>query len=473
MRPIIPMLSRRRFLHNSAALAGLAALPVPLRAEPSGGLALVAKERPLRLPGLTAPSPAWTYGDGWPLELRVKRGEPMNATLTNALAEHTTIHWHGVRVPNAMDGVPYFTQAPVQPGDSFRYSFTPPDPGTYFFHPHCDTLQAMSRGLAGVLIVEDPRDAGLFDVDRIVALKDWRVLPDGSFDSFSTDAEAARSGTLGNLRTVNGGEAPTLEVAPNARVRLRILNLDVSRMPALSIKGAAAAIIATDGNACDPFPAQNWRLGPAMRCEIAFRAPSDPGAEVVLRDIWPATPLPLMRIVTKGAALPATSSNAPLALPAAELPLPDVAAAQRLTFTLQAGLADPKLEEWMKENGYGADAICLSSRAFWAINGQVWPGMTHDARMPPLAELTAGKSYVFEIFNGSRYTHPMHLHGHTFRVLSASKRKLPQHWADTVLVQSDERVEIGFVAGEPGDWMFHCHIIDHQETGMMGYVRVT
>ena len=452
--------------------AGLAALPIPLRADPNS-MTLEAKERPLHLPGLTGATPAWSYGDGWPTEWRVRRGEPMMAKLVNSLAEHTTIHWHGVRVPHAMDGVPYFTQPPVQPGDSFLYSFAPPDPGTYFFHPHCDTIQALGRGLAGVLIVEDPRDAGLFDVDQVVALKDWRVQPSGAFKSFSVDAEAARAGTLGNLRTVNGGAPPTLVMPPAARVRLRLVNLDVSRAPMLGLKGAKAAVIATDGHACDPFPVQNWRLGPAMRCDIGLQAPSDQGAEVILEDIWPSKPQRLMRIVTKGAAVsPRRGKSPPLRLPAAELPVPRLESAHRLDFTLQSGLADAKLEEWLKETGLGADSLCLSHRIFWSINRQAWPGMIHDDRLPPLAELTAGETYVFQIFNGSRYLHPMHLHGHTFRVLSASKRKLPQHWADTVIVMPSERVDIAFVAGEPGDWMFHCHIIDHQETGMMGYVRV-
>ncbi|HEY4136012.1 MAG TPA: multicopper oxidase family protein [Alphaproteobacteria bacterium] len=469
MRPFAD-LSRRRFLLGTAALAGIAALPKPLRADP-GAIALLAKERPLRLPGLAGPSPAWTYGDGWPLELRVPRGETMRATLNNGLQEHTTIHWHGVRVPYVMDGVPYFTQDPVQPGQSFTYSFAPPDPGTYFFHPHCDTLQAMSRGLSGVLVVEDPRDAGLFDVDKVVVLKDWRVLPSGAFDSFTTDRDAARAGTFGNLRTVNGGAPPTLEVPPSARVRLRIVNLDVSRMPMLGVRGANAAVIATDGNACEPFPAQNWRLGPAMRCEIGFQAPADQGAEVVIEDIWTSKPQLLMRIVTKGAAAQKRAGTA-LKLPPVELPVPKLNGAQKIDFTLQAGLMDPKLAAWLKETGLGTDSLCLNQNIFWSINGKSWPGMTHDAKMPPLAELTSGKSYVFQMFNGSRYIHPMHLHGHTFRVLSSSKRKLPPHWADTVLVQPNERIDIAFVAGEPGDWMFHCHIVDHQDTGMMGYVRV-
>lgn len=131
-------ISRRRFLATAAAVGPTSVLPATLRA--AGPLTLTAKERPHRLPGLQGPTPLWSYGDTWPLELRTARGEPFEARLANALAEHTSIHWHGVRVPYAMDGVPYITQPPVLPGDSFVYRFAPPDPGTFFFHPHCDTL---------------------------------------------------------------------------------------------------------------------------------------------------------------------------------------------------------------------------------------------------------------------------------------------------------------------------------------------
>lgn len=123
--------------------------------------------------------------------------------------------------------------------------------------------------------------------------------------------------------------------------------------------------------------------------------------------------------------------------------------------------------------GVSPDEICLTQKAFWSINRQVWPGMGHEKLLPPLFELKAGRSYVMEMFNGTPHQHPMHMHGHTFRVLSSSNRDLPAHWADTVLVRPKERIRIAFVAGETGDWMFHCHIIEHQETGMMGYLSIS
>jgi len=467
------MLTRRTFIRaGTAGLLGAAvgSWPQTGRAAP---VTLTARLRPRPLPGCSAPSPLWTYADEWPLVLRVPRGKPFAVALENRLAEHTTIHWHGLRIPLAMDGVPYISQPPVQPGETFLYDFTPPDPGTFFFHPHCNTVEALGRGLAGVLVVEDERERDLFEVDRVLALKDWRVNPDGSFQNFMTDAGAGKAGTFGDLRTVNGAEPPTIVVPPKARVRLRLLNIDVTRIAMLAVRGASAAVIATDGNACEPFDVKGWWLGPAARADVALVAPAAAGAEVIVEDVWPQTSRLLARIVTGAGPAGQGGSLADLRLPEAELPEPDMASAVPLDFALLAGIADPKLEAWAAASGMGLDSLCLSQRIFWSINRQAWPGLTHEDLPPPLFELKAGRTYVAEMFNGTPHRHPMHLHGHTFRVLGSNERKLPPHWCDTVLVTPKERVRIAFVAGLPGDWMFHCHIVEHQETGMMGYLRVT
>lgn len=463
------LLTRRETI--LAGAAAVMVLPRVVRAAPAP-VTLTASVVPRTLPGNVGPSDLWLYNETVAPVIRVRRNELFTTVFRNQLVEHSAIHWHGVRVPHRMDGVPYVTQQPVKPGDSFTYSFNPPDSGTFFFHPHCNTVEALGRGLAGVLIVEDPREQGLFDVEHVLALKDWRSRHDGSFEDFLTDAGAARSGTFGSLRTVNGQALPTLEVPPGGRVRLRILNIDPTRIPMLSLRGVdRALVIATDGNACDPFALNGWRLGPAMRADIAFIAPDRAGAEIVLEDVFSTRPRPLAKLVTAGPGL--RSTKAVLRLPNAELPRPDLNSAERLDVQLLAGSADPKLLAWAKENGVSPDEVCLTEKAFWSINRQVWPGMGHDRLPPPLFELKSGRSYVAELFNGTPHQHPMHLHGHTFQVLSSSERDLPQHWADTVLVRPKERIRIAFVAGEAGDWMFHCHVIEHQETGMMGYLRVS
>lgn len=178
----------------------------------------------------------------------------------------------------------------------------------------------------------------------------------------------------------------------------------------------------------------------------------------------------LARLVTAGPSR--KRRGPPPALPPAQLPEPDLGQATQLSVSLQAGHENPLLEKWLAESGLGADALCLSGQTYWSINKQSWPGMSHQRIPPPLFELTSGQSYAMELFNATPHRHPIHLHGHSFRVLGSSSRSLPPHWSDTVLVEPNERLTIAFVAGTPGDWMFHCHIIEHQETGMMGYLRV-
>jgi FtsP/CotA-like multicopper oxidase with cupredoxin domain len=153
------------------------------------------------------------------------------------------------------------------------------------------------------------------------------------------------------------------------------------------------------------------------------------------------------------------------------VPDPDLANATRLTFEYASTAAGTALAA-TREQFPGIDDLCLSDRTFWAINKTSWPADGHNRLPPPLALLETGRTYVFELFNASKQFHPIHIHGHTFTVLSSTKQDLPRHLADTVLLVPRERLEVAFVADNPGDWMFHCHLIEHQETGMMGYVRV-
>ena len=104
--------------------------------------------------------------------------------------------------------------------------------------------------------------------------------------------------------------------------------------------------------------------------------------------------------------------------------------------------------------------------------GQAWPERDHASLPPPLAVLERGHTYAFTLRNASQFLHPIHMHGHTFKVLRSSKQRLPVHHADTVLLLPDEEVEVAFVADNPGNWMLHCHVIEHQETGMMAYFSV-
>jgi len=456
---------------NSASVASERLREIPLGSDTM----LDATERPLILGDNTASTPTWLYGDSPFPVLRARAGEEMRAQLINNLQEHTSIHWHGVRVPNAMDGVPYVTQMPVLPREQFTYAFVPPDPGTFFFHPHCNTVAQLGRGLAGVLVVEGD-ELEPFDDDVVLVLKDWRVAKDGSFLPFLTVEGAARSGSFGTLRTVNGKVAPRIVVAAGANIRVRLVNADSTRVGDLGIAGTTASVIAIDGNAIQPFALETWRLGPAMRLDLALRTPEN-GGEITLVDYFASEPVTLVTLVAEGQQR-RTNSFVPAALKVPNFPEPDLANARnhqlRLSATAAASIY-PELAPIVLPDGRKIDmmdALCATPRTLWAVDGKTWPQAGHEQMPPPLLTFTRGESVRIEFLNTTPHVHPMHLHGHTFKVISSSRLARPVHWADTVLVMPNERVQIAFVADNPGNWMLHCHIIEHQDTGMMAWFHV-
>ncbi len=377
---------------------------------------------------------------------------------------------NGIRLPNAEDGVPYLVQKPVEPGESYDYSFVPPDPGTFFFHTHCNTVEQLGRGLMGVLIVEGD-EVEPYDAERVLAIRDWRLneARDG-FLPFLTLEGAGRAGTFGTVGSVNGAEMPDIDVPASADVRLRILNVDPTRVMEFGIEGADAAVVAIDGLACPPFPLRSWKMGPAMRIDVIVRTPEGGGSAVVL-DYFAAKPVPLAHLVARG---PAVRSGPfkPAPLAAARIAAPDLSTAEPQLFTFSATATAAAVQAAAGEDGGFIGPLCLSAASLWSINKQSWPGSGMDRLPPPIARFERGRSYRVTLKNVTPRMHPIHVHGHSFTVLKSNKRDLPPHLADTVLLLPNEVIEVAFVADNPGRWMMHCHIIEHQETGMMAWFEV-
>ncbi|WP_419899696.1 multicopper oxidase family protein [Roseomonas sp. USHLN139] len=460
-------------LRQARAAEGLPPRPAATAAPRQHDWTFRAAPRPARLLGAEGPeSTVWTYTDALLPVLRIQLGDSITARLDNALPEHTTIHWHGVRVPNAMDGVQYVTQPPVEPGQSFTYRLTPPDTGTFFLHPHCNEPGQVGRGMAAVLLVDGDMQAPA-NADITLVCKDWRIAPDGSWLPFETAAGAGRAGTFGTRRAVNGVAGFAAEVPAHGDIRLRLLNLDATRTITPGVEGAEAWVIATDGNPIAPVPLDKWRLGPAMRLDLLLRAPTA-GTVFTLQDLFAREPVPLGRFTAVASPLaPRPFRPAPLYAPG--IPRADLASAERLPFVFSSALgASGAVADLPPDDPFAKilmDALCVGDQTFWAINKSTWPGGDHRQLPPPLAELKAGRSYIFELQNTTPHPHPIHLHGHTFEVLSQSRQDNPPHLADTVLLQAREKAEIAFVARE-GNWMLHCHVLEHLGTGMMGWVRV-
>lgn len=462
----MPKVTRRAILKASAGVAcgfGLGWTGNSIRSALAAPEPQILKPRKIeaKLTGTDLTRDVLTYGDaGMPPVLRMKKGAAFAARLVNGIDEPTTIHWHGIRVPNKMDGVPFLVQPYVYTGDQFDYAFTPPDAGTFWYHPHCNTLIQMGHGLTGVIVVENPSDPE-FDAEVVLNLRDWRLGGDGQFIEQYRPRDAARTGTFGTVRTANWIEQPQYDAPSGGLVRLRVAITDVTRIYSFRVQGADATVIAIDGNPLPkPFPLDLIQLGPGQRLELAIRMPDKEGALVSLEDIRGTKSAVLATLRSSGASLRRDARDlAPLE------PNPiehvDVASAQHIRLALSA----------TAEN-VAADSICGSlGYSFWAINKVPWPGDTPDPTAP-LAELKLGKSYVIDMENLTPHAHPIHLHGMSFTVLSSSKRQVQPLISDTYLIQADEKVQLGFVADNPGDWLLHCHIIEHQKTGMTSYLRV-
>ena len=484
------MLTRRRFTTGALAIAATAALargsigsapsrtlgPAPApRDGRTVAVDLIAAERLLALGGIGGkPLPMWTFDDGtWPMTIRLGLGDRLTATLANRLpreGETTSIHWHGIRLPNDQDGVPYLVQAPVAPGAIHRYDFVPPDTGTFFFHTHCNSVEQLGRGLMGVLIV-DGDTTEPYDADTVLVLRDWHVdAAAGAFTPFMTPRGAGRAGTYGSLRTVNGAADPEIPLPASGDCRLRLINTDTTRIMLIGVEGAPAVIVAIDGVAIAPVPLSSWLLGPAMRVDLVVRSPPEKGVARLV-DRANGQRVELARFTGAGRAQ-RRSRFAPAPLRAGRIPEPDLASATRIEFTFHA--SETGALRAVAENAAGGPlgALCTSARTFWGINERPWPERGHSRLPPPLAVLERGRSYVFRLKNRSEFSHPIHIHGHTFKLLRATKHKRPVHFTDTVLLLPGEEADAAFVADNPGDWMLHCHVIEHQETGMMGYLRV-
>jgi FtsP/CotA-like multicopper oxidase with cupredoxin domain len=479
-----PALTRRAFLALSASVAAYATWP---RGQPQAASAGTSEFRlqaaPARVRLLPDPYPetsVWCYGGRVPgPEIRVKQGDRLRIIVTNGLDEDTTVHWHGLRVPNAMDGVPHLTQKPIGRGERFVYEFDARDAGTYWYHPHQRSFEQIGRGLYGPLIIEE-RAPVRIDRDVTWMLGDWRMTPSGAIrDDFGNRHDEAHDGRIGNTVTINGQVPDTFAVRTGERIRLRLINAANARIFALDFAALQARIIARDGQPVMPHAPDGGTiiLGPAMRADVILDLTGKPGSRLTVVDrFYKNREYKLIELVYSDRPLRDETPDWPVALAANPLSEPDLATAQSHEVTFTGGMMGAMVMREM-EGGKGAGAMggtrsmmeMMHSGKIWFINGVAAEGHI----MEPMLALARGRSYVLAMTNATAWYHPMHLHGHAFRVISRNGTPTRyREWQDTVLMAPKERVEIAFVADNPGDWMFHCHILEHQASGMMGVIRV-
>ncbi len=463
-------MSRRSFLKAGAGLALTALLPAwPAQASSLREYRIVAERTRVHLVGGRYPETnVWSYNGLVPgPEIRVRQGERLKFMVENRLGEQTTVHSHGLRMPNAMDGVPFVTQKPIAPGKTFTYEFDVPDAGTYWYHPHSNSAEQIGRGLAGPFIVEE-REPIQVDRDITWVLDDWRLLSNAAIsEDFRNRMDMGMAGRLGNTVTVNGQVRESFEVRAGERIRLRLINTANARFFGLDFAGHRPRMIAYDGQPVEPHEPPGGRivLGPAMRADIVIDMTGDPKQSFQVIDrFYPAQSYRLLNIVYRDESpLRDGPLASPISLPANTMPEPDIERAHRHEIAFGGGMMGGRMM------GGGMMGRMMNAGKMWTINGIPFEGPV----MEPLLTLQRGQSHVLALRNETAWHHPIHLHGHSFRVISRNgKPTRYREWQDTVLMSPRERIEIAFVADNPGDWMFHCHIAEHLAGGMMGIVRV-
>jgi multicopper oxidase len=414
-------------------------------------------------------------------EIRLKEGERVRIVLRNRLAEPTTIHWHGVDVPNPMDGVPGITQEPVRPGETFSYEFDARPAGTRWYHTHFQEHRQLDLGLAGALIIE-PGESEPFPCDReyTLVLDDWAT---GNGPTVPRTAEgiagAARgmAGMMGrgmmsrgmmsrshtpayDTMTINGRAYPatqSLTVRQGERVRLRFINASADHTHVIRLAGHRLRVTHTDGSPLvEAVEVDTIPLAPAERYDAFFVA-DRPGA-------WFLT------------------CAAPGHAQAGEQ-VPVVYEGHEKSAAEPAGEGVVGAGVWRYDLGRGRDGLSRpwgQERVFdltlsggmmgsdvWTINGKQYP------QTDPLV-LGRGDSVRIRFTNMSPEGHPMHLHGQSFRVLAVNGRRLTHPLVkDTVDVPPHMgSVTIEFTAHNPGDWFLHCHKSMHMEGGLITLAKI-
>lgn len=464
-------MNRRSFL--KASLAGGVSSLVPTfslaRAETvkgtgDGFLELTAQMGRARLYGDDGGlSDLWLYNGSLPgPEIRVKRGERVQVRFLNKLDEPTSVHWHGIRIDNAMDGVAGLTQAPVKPGESFDYDFVAPDAGTYWYHAHTMSWNQVPRGLAGPLIVEE--DTPAFDpaLDITLMLNDWRLDDDGVLETASLGAmhDFAHAGRLGNWMTINGVSMPDIPLQKGRWHRIRLINSSAARVLDLAPSRFGARVIALDGQAFEAPRDMNGtiQLSPGQRMDVVMRPET---AGDLAFETMTGQPFSFATFKVGEAAAP----DRPLSLPARnDLPEPDLENARELALAMSGGAmggmrgmmgSREDMQRRMREG------------LFWSFNGKAGKDDT------PMFSATTGETIVIESRNDTAFAHAIHLHGHHFRVLERNGEKLSNaDWRDTYTTVPEETVKIAFVADNPGKWLIHCHMLGHAASGMMDWFEV-
>jgi len=412
------------------------------------------------------PTNLWLYNGSLPgPELRIKVGDKLNIHFQNKLTVPTTIHWHGVKVPNAMDGVAGLTQPAVEPDETFSYKFKVSEPGTYWYHAHTMGWEQVARGLYGALIVDGIKDFKV-DHDITMMVDDWRLDKDGQIDEASMGSlhDWAHRGRLGNWLTVNGKSQYKRSVKFNSRIRLRLINAANARILKLELTGGVGLQVSLDGNPSNFASVSKFEIAPAQRIDLIVDVGTKP---VLLHDLSSREKI-LAGIIEPRSELGQGLVNRGILEPSGLKGIPhNLNNAIRLKVHMQGGAMGNLSQARFKGENHTIRHLARVEKKVWAFNGVVG---TYEHE---LGEVARGKVVILEVFNDTSWPHAMHLHGHDFWIRTSKRSN--NHIdvkRDTYLMSPKEKAELIFVADNPGQWLLHCHMLEHMASGMGAVISV-
>lgn len=433
------------------------ARPVDLNPDPHIlELDLTARVATLALWDLTPPTSVYTFDGGIPgplIELAV--GDRLIVHFKNELPESTTIHWHGLRIDASMDGVPEHSQAAVLPGESFDYDFVVPDAGLFWYHPHLNSSVQVGSGMFGPLLVrpvDDSEDAAPDD-EVVLVLSDIGIDDDGALVDLQSGGDLGTLfGREGNVVLTNGRWLPTMPVRSGVTLRWRIVNAARSRYFQLELPGTTFTRIGNDGGLlASPVEEDRLLLTPGERADVLVTPSAANGS------------LQFLTWVPYDRGFGSTEFRTPEQV--LRLDFTDDESGQPSAPTFARDLQPIDIT--------GATQVHVRLTQMEDPDGNVVLGI-NDVPYAELEPFPAriGETQVWTIDNEMDWAHPFHLHGFFFQVLDAGGApEQPLAWHDTVDVPARGTRTIAVRFDErPGMWMFHCHILDHAEAGMMGMI---
>ncbi|THU32036.1 multicopper oxidase family protein [Niastella caeni] len=393
----------------------------------------------------------WGFNQSFPGPvLKARRGDTMVIKVKNDLQEATTIHWHGIRLSASMDGTDD-VQKPIQPGEEFEYRFIVPDTGTFWYHSHFNETRQMERGMYGALIVEDDTEP-VFDADKVLMMDDIKLTADNEFrkGNFIERWMERHDGRQGDIVLLNGKEEPEININAGQTERWRFINSSSARYIRLYLGGKDFKIIGTDGGLLEhPEEVTEVLIIPGERMDIAA-GPFTEGENFLIESL----------AYNRTTFLKTKDRN--IATVKVGATKPSIA---RLPYNLR------EIEPLAPQGAEITRKVKFSVGASWKhgidflVNGQL-----HNVDK----QVNVGELQVWEVSNTSLMDHPFHLHGFFFQVIEENgKAPVYKAWKDSYNLKPKSKIKIAWMPdNRPGMWMYHCHILEHHEAGMMGHFEV-